>query len=436
MDGRQSSAGAAQGWRTWIGLIGPGVLLAGASIGSGEWLFGPAVSAQYGGTLLWLAALSIIAQVFCNLEMMRYAAYCGESIIVGYLRTWPGPRFWMVWYAILDLAAIWPFNASNAAVPLAAAMLGHLPGPGSVSIVGLTVPEWQLVKVLGYVIFLAAFVPLIFGGTIYKMLERVMAIKLVLVLGFLIFFAVFTVSASNAWEVVSGFFRVGMVPLRAETIIVGRHFTLTQHDGPLRLTIKGTIEHKAPLITAYVVQTNDETEEQAEQFDDLGDVPSDLQARFRNLTERAVSLAEPNRFTIVDTDDGSQISVVGSIDDSRRWHPERFTLTPPDGQLREFATIEAVPEPFRARFHQLLEHQGLRLVGLVGYYRRHGALPPLDWAMLASFAAIAGAGGLTNTLFSNFVRDAGWGMGSRVGTIPSALGDARFSFRTSEKSFP
>src|SRR5580698_7424171 len=108
------------GWRLWVGLIGPGVVLAGSSIGSGEWLFGPAVSAQYGGSLLWLAGLSILGQVFCNLEMMRYAVYSGESIIVGYLRTWPGPRFWMLWYAVLDVAMIWPFNASNAAVPLAA----------------------------------------------------------------------------------------------------------------------------------------------------------------------------------------------------------------------------------------------------------------------------------------------------------------------------
>src|SRR5271163_285584 len=29
------------GWRLWIGLVGPGVVLAGTSIGSGEWLFGP-----------------------------------------------------------------------------------------------------------------------------------------------------------------------------------------------------------------------------------------------------------------------------------------------------------------------------------------------------------------------------------------------------------
>ncbi len=426
----------AHGWRTWARLVGPGVLLAGASVGSGEWLFGPAVSAQYGGSLLWLAGLSIIAQVFCNLEMMRYAAYCGESIIVGYLRTWPGPRFWIVWYAVLDLAAIWPFNASNAAVPLAAAMLGHLPGPGAVSIAGLTLPEWQLVKILGYVIFLAAFVPLIFGGTIYKMLERVMALKLVLVLGFLVFFTVFTVSASNAWEVVSGFFRIGTVPLRAETIIVGRHFTLTRHDGPLQLTIKGTIEHDVPLVTTYVVDRDTKSSGRVEQFDALDDLPGSLKNEFNDLTHEAVALAQPNRFTIEDTQDNRQISVVGRIDAARAWHPEQFTITSPDGESQDFERLDKVPEPFRARFQQYLEHQGLRLVGLAGYFRRHRALPPLDWAMLASFAAIAGAGGLTNTLFSNFVRDAGWGMGARVGTIPSAVGARQIQLSHVGEVFP
>ena len=37
--------------------VGPGfIVLAGTSIGSGEWLFGPAVTAQYGAALLWLPA--------------------------------------------------------------------------------------------------------------------------------------------------------------------------------------------------------------------------------------------------------------------------------------------------------------------------------------------------------------------------------------------
>ena len=70
----------------WIGLIGPGVVLAGTCIGSGEWLFGPAVTAQYGASLLWLALVSIALQVFSNLTMMRFTLFCGEPVIVGGLR--------------------------------------------------------------------------------------------------------------------------------------------------------------------------------------------------------------------------------------------------------------------------------------------------------------------------------------------------------------
>ena len=86
------------GFRQWKNYLGPGILLAGASIGAGEWLFGPAVTAEYGATLLWLATISIIFQVFLNLEVMRYALYCGEPILVGFFRTWPDPAFWTVLY--------------------------------------------------------------------------------------------------------------------------------------------------------------------------------------------------------------------------------------------------------------------------------------------------------------------------------------------------
>ncbi len=77
--------------RHWAELIGPGVLVAGSAVGAGEWLFGPAVTAQYGGTFLWLATFSIVFQVVYNLEVMRYALYCGEPIFIGFFRTRPGP---------------------------------------------------------------------------------------------------------------------------------------------------------------------------------------------------------------------------------------------------------------------------------------------------------------------------------------------------------
>src|SRR5262245_8502767 len=231
-----------KGWGRWLrSVVGPGMLLAGASVGAGEWLFGPAVSAQFGGTLLWLGTVSILLQVFCNLEMQRYALYCGEPAYVGYLRTSPGPRLWLGVYLLIEFAGMMPFNASNAAVPLAAAVLGHLPGTDS---------EGLLVKFLGYALFLLAFVPLIFGGAIYRALERVMSTKLVVVLGFLLVAVGCMVSFTNVVEVVTGFFRFGTVPLRAETVIAGPHFTLTEEGA----TVQGTLEKGRPVVTAFSVR--------------------------------------------------------------------------------------------------------------------------------------------------------------------------------------
>lgn len=190
------------GLRQWSLLIGPGLLMAGSNIGGGEWLFGPIVTARYGGDLMWLATLSILFQVFYNLSVMRYTLYTGEPIFVGFFRTAPGPKFWVVFYLMIDLGGIWPYLASNAAVPLVAAFLGRLPGPG----------EEGLLRTVSYCIFLSAFVPLIFGGKIYNAIERVMVTKIVLVLGYLTFVGLFLVSGETWMAIFSGFVKFGKIP--------------------------------------------------------------------------------------------------------------------------------------------------------------------------------------------------------------------------------
>ncbi len=190
------------GLRHWSMLIGPGVVMVGSNIGGGEWLFGPLVTAQYGGTIMWLASLSILMQVFYNLSVMRYALWCGEPIFVGYFRTPPGPRFWTAVYIVNDLGGLWPYLSSNAAVPLAAVILGRLP----------TVADDGLVRNLGYAIFLSAFLPLVFGGKIYNAIEKVMVVKLILVLGFLSSVTLLWVSRETWWEIGSGLFRFGALP--------------------------------------------------------------------------------------------------------------------------------------------------------------------------------------------------------------------------------
>ena len=47
---------------------------------------------------------------------------------------------------------------------------------------------------------------------------------------------------------------------------------------------------------------------------------------------------------------------------------------------------------------------------------------PIDWGLIGALAATAGSGGIGNLTVTNWVRDKGFGMGSKVGAIPSAVG--------------
>jgi hypothetical protein len=396
-------------------------VVAGSAIGAGEWLFGPAVTAQYGGTFLWLATFSIVFQVVYNLEVMRYALYCGEPIFIGFFRTRPGPRFWLLCYMTLFLAHIWPFMASNAAVPLASAMIGHLPGNGVVNLVGFSLSEIMLVKVLGYAVFFVAFVPLIFGGKISSMLEHLMLVKLVVVFGFLLFVGLFMVSARNVGEIVSGFFRVGSVALRADTVIAAPHFSLLEREGSSEYTVQGTLENDQPVVTGFVVRRGGSFR----RFETGAKLPDGegLEARLARLAERATALTRRGGFYVesVDPVTRKRVSVEGSIRSDQTWQPSRFRIT--QGlETRVFERHEDVPAADSDRVRAWIANQGFERVGLLNHWWRHGRLPDVDWALLAAFAAIAGAGGLSNALFSNYARDKGWGMGARIGAIPSAIG--------------
>ena len=106
--------------------------MVGANIGGREWLFGPLVTAQFGGRILWLATVSIIVQVAYNLSVMRYTLYTGETIFVGFFRTWPGPRFWTLFYLSFEIGSVWPYllelNATKPTIAGAAQILDHLSG--------------------------------------------------------------------------------------------------------------------------------------------------------------------------------------------------------------------------------------------------------------------------------------------------------------------
>ena len=273
-------------WRNWFALLGPGLVMGGAAIGGGEWLMGPLVTAKYGGALLWLGTLSILGQVVYNIEISRYTLYSGEPIFTGKFRTLPGPGFWLLAYLAFDFGSVFPYLAANAATPVAVLIKGGVvPNPE------VDTGDLVLMKALAYAIFLLAMVPLVVGGKIYNSIKAVMSFKIVVVLGFLLLLAVFYSSPATWWEISSGFFKFGSVPIEQPA------------DAPI---VRGS-----------------------------------------NVDNLLLSLAQGRGLPEID-----------------------FTMI----------------------------------------------------AFIAALAAIAGAGGLTNTAISNYTREQGWGMGHHVGVIPSMVG--------------
>src|SRR5262245_33157884 len=192
--------------RSWALLLGPGLVAAGAAIGGGEWLTGPLTTARYGGAILWLATLSIIAQVFYNLEISRYTLYCGEPIFTGKFRLLPGPLFWLVVYVFLDFGSVFPYLVSNAATPLAAVILGEIPNVAKTyHILGASLTGETIHRILTYVTFLVVLVPLVFGGKVYNSLKAIMTFKIAVVFGFLLLVAALFSKPETWREIGSGF---------------------------------------------------------------------------------------------------------------------------------------------------------------------------------------------------------------------------------------
>src|SRR5918999_1480776 len=80
--------------------IGPGIVLAGSIVGSGELILTTKLGAEYGYLFLWLILYSCVIKVFVQIELGRYAISSGKPTL-GALHELPGPRFgtnWLVWW--------------------------------------------------------------------------------------------------------------------------------------------------------------------------------------------------------------------------------------------------------------------------------------------------------------------------------------------------
>ena len=97
--------------------IGPGAIVASATIGAGETVLAVRVGAWGGYDLLWLILLAAVTKSFLTLYLLgRYAVMSGEAV-ADRLVNFPGPRGWVLWTVLVLEALVAPLVFVVIAVP-------------------------------------------------------------------------------------------------------------------------------------------------------------------------------------------------------------------------------------------------------------------------------------------------------------------------------
>jgi len=108
-EGRADQAGFTNPPSTFSGIIrrlGPGLIIAGSIVGSGELIATTKTGAEAGIALLWLIVIGCLIKVFVQVEMGRHAITHGE-LTLSSLDALPGPRCrvnWILWFWIIMTA--------------------------------------------------------------------------------------------------------------------------------------------------------------------------------------------------------------------------------------------------------------------------------------------------------------------------------------------
>jgi hypothetical protein len=198
-----------RGLRQWLGAVGPGIIVLGASLGSGEFLLGPAVVLKHGFTLLWIAGVAIVLQTIFNTELMRYTLATGEPVITGFMRTRPRFSVWAWFYVGLAfLQNGWPAWAATAAGALFFTGARRLPGA----------PDADLVFLCAVLIYLVCFGILLIGRRIERTLEILNWVLVTIVMGGLLVLTLAFATGSTWGAALAGY--VGYDPAAGRFLLI------------------------------------------------------------------------------------------------------------------------------------------------------------------------------------------------------------------------
>ena len=154
--------------KSLVKMMGPGIVMAGLAIGSGELIMWPWITSIVGAQLRWAAAIGIFLQLWINIEIGRWSIVTGESPFTGMVRVIKTIVY--VWVFMIVVGKFLPGWARETGIALRDLIFG--PGHSS--------PPWVWTAIV-----FAAVAAILFGPkVIYKAVERsIMFLIVVIVVG-------------------------------------------------------------------------------------------------------------------------------------------------------------------------------------------------------------------------------------------------------------
>jgi hypothetical protein len=172
-------------------LLGPSLILAGLSIGSGEFILWPRLTVEWGFAVFWAAWVGVTIQFFLNMEIERWTLATGESAVTGFFRlAW---LFGPVFLVCGSLPWIWPGWATG----------------------GATLLSWELggdVRVLAISGLVLCGAILSLGPVVYRTVELIQTVFVATIFVLLLVLAAAVVRVEDVLGLLEGATRLGHVP--------------------------------------------------------------------------------------------------------------------------------------------------------------------------------------------------------------------------------
>ena len=257
-------------------MLGPGVILLGMAVGSGEFMLWPSLVSKWGLVIFWAAALGVTIQFFLNMEIERYTLATGESAVTGFFRL--SRVFGPVFLVCGTVPWIWPGWATGSATLLTWEIDGAVNGGSSVTAYAIS----GLI-LCGLVLSI--------GPVVYRTVELIQVVLVGLIFVLTVTLAVLVVRTDSLVALVEGTFNYfGRIPDGIEMPVLLGALAFAGAGGTGNLAQSNYIKDKGYGMGHYIGRITSPLTGREERISDVGyvfdDCPENL-ARWRVWWRRA-----------------------------------------------------------------------------------------------------------------------------------------------------